>query len=388
MRLLVVTYSSNMNGGANRSLLMVLEYLIKLYQYDIHVIVPGRGAFSDALDKAGISWESHHFNSIGMINMSTLKGVGRYFKHKINVNRNRMEARRQFAKLKNANYELVYLNNNGAVYGANLAMYLGLPFVWHFRGEIYDKAHYLPEVALMLDRCNRIIAISHDMKALYLKNPVLARKRIDVIHNSIALTNCEPSSQTRDTGFHIVQCGRIAVEKCQLDAIKAVDILVKHQKDIYLHIVGTSYGGDGKAYEHTIREYVNEHDLKDNVIFEGYRDDMSDFRRHMNCELICSLREPFGRVTLEGMRSGLTIIGANTGGTMEIIQDGQTGLIYKQGDTEDLAQKILAVYSNPKIGNTLARNGMEYANTHFLPENTVSSLNELFNEVMSREHAK
>lgn len=388
MRLLVVTYSSNLNGGANRSLLMVLEYLIKMYQYNIHVIVPGKGVLCDALDELGISWESHHYNAIGMINMTTFKGVGRYFKHKINTYRNDYEARRRFENLRKENFDLVYLNNNGAAYGANLAKYLGLPFVWHFRGEIYKESHYLPEIASMICKCSRIIAVSYDMKALYLRNPVLAKKKIDVIHNSIMLTDCKSSMQTRETGFHIVQCGRIAVEKCQMDAIKAVDILVRQYKDIYLHIVGSGYGGDGNTYEQILKKYVNEHDLKDNVIFEGYRNDMSEFRRHMNCELICSLREPFGRVTLEGMRSGLTVIGANTGGTVEIIRDGQTGLLYRQGDVEDLARKILKIYSNPDKGKELAQNGLEYARTHFLPEDTVSRLNEIFIEVMSRNHAE
>ena len=82
MRILVVTYSAKMTGGANRSLLMVIEHLAKNYGHYIHVIVPTKGEFCAELDKLSISWEVHNYKSIGMININSLIGVGRYIKHK------------------------------------------------------------------------------------------------------------------------------------------------------------------------------------------------------------------------------------------------------------------------------------------------------------------
>lgn len=67
---------------------------------------------------------------------------------------------------------------------------------------------------------------------------------------------------------------------------------------------------------------------------------MDLLRQNMDIELMCAERETFGWVTVEGMRSGLLVIGANTGATPEIITNMKTGLLYTHGDARDLADKI------------------------------------------------
>lgn len=52
----------------------------------------------------------------------------------------------------------------------------------------------------------------------------------------------------------------------------------------------------------------------------------------MDILCMCSDREAFGLSTVEGMLSGCLIIGTNTGGTTEILEDGTTGLLYAQGE--------------------------------------------------------
>jgi glycosyltransferase involved in cell wall biosynthesis len=47
--------------------------------------------------------------------------------------------------------------------------------------------------------------------------------------------------------------------------------------------------------------------------------------------------EGFGRVTVEAMKVGRPVVGANGGGTVELIRDGWNGLFYRLGDAVDLA---------------------------------------------------
>ena len=47
---------------------------------------------------------------------------------------------------------------------------------------------------------------------------------------------------------------------------------------------------------------INEYQLNDRVIFEGQVEDMFSFQQNMNIELMCSECEPFGRVTLRGVK--------------------------------------------------------------------------------------
>lgn len=82
---------------------------------------------------------------------------------------------------------------------------------------------------------------------------------------------------------------------------------------------------------------------------------MDLLRQNMDIELMCAERETFGWVTVEGMRSGLLVIGANTGATPEIITNMKTGLLYTHGDARDLADKIEWVLKNPSSADEIRK---------------------------------
>ena len=82
------------------------------------------------------------------------------------------------------------------------------------------------------------------------------------------------------------------------------------------------------------------------------------------------------------MRSGLVVIGSNTGGTVELIQDNVTGLLYQQGDPIDLADKIQEVYDSPNYAEKLAKSGYEYVQTHYTAQENVKRVYDVLKEVV------
>lgn len=71
-----------------------------------------------------------------------------------------------------------------------------------------------------------------------------------------------------------------------------------------------------------------------------HHDDLRELRRQCDIGLTCSKKEAFGRVTVENMLAKMLVIGANTGGTLEIVEDGYNGLLYEEGNPESLAGRI------------------------------------------------
>jgi len=62
---------------------------------------------------------------------------------------------------------------------------------------------------------------------------------------------------------------------------------------------------------------------------------------------------------LEGMISGLVVVATPTGGTPEIVLDGENGLLFMPGSPEDLAQKIGLLMADPELRRKLARAGKQ-----------------------------
>jgi glycosyltransferase involved in cell wall biosynthesis len=81
--------------------------------------------------------------------------------------------------------------------------------------------------------------------------------------------------------------------------------------------------------------------------------------------LVCSRREAFGRVTVEGMLAGKPVIGTRIGGTLELIREEFNGLLYTPGDYRELAHKIRYLHENPDEAYRMGKNGREWAQARF-----------------------
>lgn len=84
--------------------------------------------------------------------------------------------------------------------------------------------------------------------------------------------------------------------------------------------------------------------------------------------------EPFARTVLEGMATGLPVIGALTGGTGEILVEGETGLTFAAGDSEGLARQIRRLAEEPALRRRLAANGRAVVASRFTLQRMVDEL--------------
>jgi glycosyltransferase involved in cell wall biosynthesis len=139
-------------------------------------------------------------------------------------------------------------------------------------------------------------------------------------------------------------------------------VFAKGRRDIKL-----SLAGSGSAeYESYLHDLVNQAKLNDYVSFLGWvpPEDMPELLRRFDVLAVPSVwPEPFSRSILEGMISGLVVVAALTGGTPEIIEDGENGLLFTPSDAEDFAKKITRLVDNPEsrgqLGNAARRTILE-----------------------------
>ncbi len=81
-----------------------------------------------------------------------------------------------------------------------------------------------------------------------------------------------------------------------------------------------------------------------------------------------SINEVFGITLIEAQLSGSAVIGARSGGIVEIIRDGDTGLLFEPGDTRELAEQIKRVLADDQLYRRLIKNARDEAERRFSPE--------------------
>ncbi len=390
MKILVVAHESEFTGGANRSLMMVIEKLKKQYNAEIEVLLPkSTGGFNNQLDELNIKWHyiAPYFGVISSIRNDG-KDILRFGKVYIGYIIEDIISRFAVNRFKNKNYDLVYTNTRLTIVGAKIAKELKIPHVCHAREFGAEKPLWgFWDYKDVYNMSDKIICISEALKSRF--EEYTASDKLVTIHNGIDSPlnlECDYDKSEKNT-FDMILTGRIVPDKGQDEAIKAMNILMKKgYRDIKLHIVGSSPKRTHiKWYETQIKDLVKEYGLKENIFFHGEIQDMVAMRKNMNVELMCAIRETFGRVTVEGMRSGLAVIGSNTGGTLEIISNNENGILYNQGSPDDLADKIEMLYLDRDMLKRIAKNGYDFSQNHFTPENNVKEIYNVFEEIVQRK---
>lgn len=389
MKILALTQDSNFNGGANRSFYMVISSLVK-QNVQIEVLLPGHGELEEKFKKDGVKTYIYPFKGV----ISAYRDDGKDWIRKIKVpimyNWEKSLGSYLAKKLKNEKFDLVYTNTRLPYVGAVIAKKLKIPHIVHIREfgtakAIWGKWSY----EKIYEESSKIILIS---KALYDKvKEYVPEDKLVMIHNGIESDlNLKVHKILENKNVNLILTGRIVPDKGHGDAIKELKILKdKGFDNIYLNIVG-SYPKSGSLnwYYKKINQEIIENNLEKNVIFHGEVKNMTEIRKNMDIELMCSICETFGRVTVEGMRNGLLVIGSNTGGTPEIIKDKYNGLLYEQGKPQDLAEKILSSINNKDEARKIAENAYQFSQTNFTPESNTKQIYEVIKEVLNENEVK
>lgn len=137
--------------------------------------------------------------------------------------------------------------------------------------------------------------------------------------------------------LRLVSVGWLGANKRQDEALQALARLVAAGIDAEIELVG---GGDAAA-RREIEALVRRLDLGARVSLAGQVEDVWPHLARGHVAVVCSRWEAFGRATVEAMLAARPVVGARSGGTAELIRDGETGFLYEPGDVGALAS-ILA----------------------------------------------
>ena len=168
-----------------------------------------------------------------------------------------------------------------------------------------------------------------------------------------------------DTEFAIGLVGRIEYGKGQHILIEAVDSLHKAGLPVHATIIGPAMD---QAYYQEIQNTVRDKALQNVVTFYGSHTNPIEVMGAFDTVVLATKKETFGLVLIEAMRAGTAVVGTNAGGVPEIIDHGETGLLIKPLNSEDLAEKLRLLCENAEERKRLAINGRRKADDRFATE--------------------
>ena len=149
-------------------------------------------------------------------------------------------------------------------------------------------------------------------------------------------------------------------------------------------IIGKSPQKYGK-YERELRVMVEQNDLR-NIIFIGHRNDVPNVMRTIDVIVHASVEpDPYPNVVIEGMASGCAVIASKLGGPIEMIDDGNTGLLVEPGVPRLLADGISRLLSDGELRKRLGSAAKNSALSRWSIENNVRELEDVYVKILTQQ---
>jgi glycosyltransferase involved in cell wall biosynthesis len=188
-------------------------------------------------------------------------------------------------------------------------------------------------------------------------------QRLRVVPYAVDTVEVEPVAG-RDGEMRAVLVATLAPQKGQTDAIGAVAELAARGVHVRLRLVGPDHGGYGLELE----QLAAAARVADRVELVGFVEQPERELAAADVALTCARLEAFGRVTVEAMKLGVPVVAADSGGTPELVRDGETGLLYEPGDVSALAERLARLAGDPELRQRLAGTAGEWARSTFTRE--------------------
>jgi glycosyltransferase involved in cell wall biosynthesis len=235
---------------------------------------------------------------------------------------------------------------------------------------------------------DRFIAVSQATAQYLHESKGIPRNKIAVIPNGRDLKSLRPpDSEERararaELGLKdeqmVLLLGRLAIEKGHSLLLDALKILGPRRPPLVAVFAGIG------PLEAELKAKCKAVGLSDQVRFLGYRTDLARLMAAADLVVLPSISEGLPLAVVEALATARPVVATNTGGTPEIVHDGQTGLLIRPSDSAALAAAMDRVLSDPALALQLGTNGRLFVEQHFDVRVQIERTMALYSELIPR----
>ncbi|MBI1246761.1 glycosyltransferase [bacterium] len=250
--------------------------------------------------------------------------------------------------VKENQFEVIHAHTpRTAMLGMGAAYLTGVPLVYHVhsptsRDSTRKWQNWMNQriEQMAISRAVRLICVSHSL-AGHVRTLGMPESKISVVHNGVPQVG-EVKPRDLPTGNWTLGTVALFRPRKGLEVLlDAMALLRSRGHLVRLRAVGPF---ETPEYEAGIQAQVRRLELENAIDWVGFTQDVNAQFAQMDLFVLPSLfGEGLPMVVLESMAAGTPVVATDVEGVTEAIVNGQSGIIAKPGDAENLAQRIEAV---------------------------------------------
>jgi glycosyltransferase involved in cell wall biosynthesis len=223
--------------------------------------------------------------------------------------------------------------------------------------------------ALALLMVDVVVAYSADQRNALARGTVGLRRRTEVVHPGIAadaMDGGDGRAFRDELGLAadvplVGLVGRYDTWKGHHVFLRAAARIVAERPHVRFCLVGGALNDallpHAARYREGVLELRRRLGLEAAVHVVDHRHDVPHVLAALDVVACPSDHEPFGMVVLESLAARRALVASDTGGPLEIVEDGTSGLLFPTGDAAALAERIVRVLDDPALGRRLGEGG-------------------------------
>lgn len=381
--ILFVTDTLTVSGAEH----VMFSYLDHLTDYRSHVFLRASNQrLRAALDKRGVGYTATSAFADRMIRTTWRPSeLGHFASAFYRVRRELLQTiRRLDARI------LHSISYPSSLFTAFAARSAGIPHIWHQhdikRIHRFNRAIY----RFAANTCEFVVGPS-DAVTRALGEAGMTPPRLLTVYNGIDLARFDRAGARaaeirREFGLAddqpaVCLVGQLLPYKGHRTMIEAAPRVLSSFPTTRFFIVGAL---ENPPYEAELRSRIAAAGLDAHFTFTGWREDVQDVTSAMDVSVVATVTpEPAALTLMESMALGKPLVASRTGGTPELVIDGETGLLFTPGDAEELAERVGMLLSDPARARALGVAGRRRMEERFSEARHLREMSSLYDRCLA-----
>ena len=280
--------------------------------------------------------------------------------------------------------DVVHVNCLSHLRGAAAARSLGLPVVWHMREILPPSPRRRWFAGRLRSDATRIVAVSEAV-AEWVQEEGLG-DRVEVVHNGVDPPGGVDRDAARgsfDLPSEAVVVGifsQLVVHKGALDLVRAAHAAISENSELHFLIAGhgpASFAGQ-------LQREIAAGAAAGHIHMVPPQPEIWELLAAVDVLALPTLwPDPLPRVVMEAMAAGRAVVAYEDGGVSEMVVNGETGLLCRPGEVDDLSRAIVEMAANEALRNRFGEAGRKRARELFSVKRHVNRVEQVLRETMS-----
>jgi glycosyltransferase involved in cell wall biosynthesis len=215
-------------------------------------------------------------------------------------------------------------------------------------------------------------------------------EKVCILHNGTDVKNfsySNPSDRFEGKTVQLLFVGRLVKVKSPVRLVESfAKAKQKVTNDINLHL---TIAGNGPEYE-AVQSRARELAVNESVTCLGAIPHKEVRRLMQSCHVYVQhskktasgAEEGQGITFIEAQASGMPVVATRSGGIPDVVIDGETGYLVKEGDTEAMSERIVRLAQHPETWGKMGHAGRVHVEEQFSLSKQVTKLINIYKSVI------